>query len=297
MGLVSFVGKFCSSRRISSPCSPSIGGGRTSSARSPSNETGERTVLKSPITGCSAEAVSCRCTACGSSERLAGVVHRRVRHVEPLEPLAPFGARALRERCAEQLDQRLLVIDPCLARREARVVEQVGLLDRLRQALPELLGRRHVQRDPLAVAAFEHVRLRDARPAVRAHHLVGLEEVRERVEVEVRHRLEHRHLDRAADARAAALDKRAEHAVGGVEAGQRIGDRRPDDARVLGVDEQLQEAARSLRDGVVRGPRRRRAGRAEAADRGSRRGVGLSARRRTAPTPSFSATPGRKFWM
>src|SRR5664280_1682319 len=40
--------------RISSLCSPSVGGGRTSSGRSPSNETGERTVRKRPITGCTA---------------------------------------------------------------------------------------------------------------------------------------------------------------------------------------------------------------------------------------------------
>ena len=44
-----------------------------------------------------------------------------------------------------------------------------------------------------------------------------------------------------------------EDAVGGVEAGQRIGDRRADDARVLGIDEQVEEAARRLRDGVVGG--------------------------------------------
>ena len=144
-----------------------------------------------------------------------------------------------------------------LARGEARVLEQIGLLDRRRQALPELLGRGHVQRDPFAVGAFEHVGLRHARPAVRAHHFVDLEEVREGVEVEMRHRLQHRDLDRAARAGAAALEQRTHHAVGGVEAGQRIGDRRADDTRVLRVDQQVQEAAGGLRDGVVGRPRSR----------------------------------------
>ena len=55
-----------------------------------------------------------------------------------------------------------------------------------------------------------------------------------------------------------ALDERAHHTVGGIEAGQRIGDGRADDARVLRVHEQFEEAARGLRHGVVGGAIRSR---------------------------------------
>src|SRR5690606_14439848 len=66
--LVSFCGRRgCQPWASSSLCSPSRGGAVTSSGRSPSNETGERTVRKVPTTGCSASTNSCRCRAWASS--------------------------------------------------------------------------------------------------------------------------------------------------------------------------------------------------------------------------------------
>ena len=142
-----------SSRRISSSCSPSVGGGRTSSARSPSNDTGERTVRNRPITGCVAEVVSCRCFACGSSSASLvsyigefGTSSACSRAHHSARGRAP-------EALAEQRDQRLLVLDAGLAAwRSAGRANRSGRSIALRQALPELLRRRHVQRDPLAVA-------------------------------------------------------------------------------------------------------------------------------------------------
>ena len=78
----------------------------TSSARSPSNLTGERTVRKRPIVGCSVSTNSCRCLRLRIVGHLGGRVHRRVRHVVRLEAPAPFVALAAREDRAEHLDQR-----------------------------------------------------------------------------------------------------------------------------------------------------------------------------------------------
>ena len=83
----------------------------------------------------------------------------------------------------------------------------------------------------------------------------------------MRHRLEHRHFDQATVARLHTLVQGGEHAVSAVKAGDRVGERGADDARVGGVDEQPQETARGLCDGVERGPIAIGAGRAEARDR------------------------------
>ena len=241
--------------RISSSCSPSVGGGRTSSARSPSNDTGERTVRNSPITGCSADAMQLQVLAPAgrAAPRWCRTSARAARPARS-QPRAPLGARC----AARSFAPSSSISASWFSMRASRVAKRgssnrPGCSIACARPCQNFSGDDMCSAIHLPSAHSQHVRLRDARPAVRAHHLVGLEEVREGVEVEVRHRLEHRHLDRAADSRAAALEQRAEHAVGGVEAGQRIGDRRADDARVLGVDQQLQEAARRLRHGVVAG--------------------------------------------
>ena len=53
-----------------------------------------------------------------------------------------------------------------------------------------------------------------------------------------------------------AFVQRAENAEGGIEAGHRIGDRRPHDARIVRIDQQAQPAARGLRDRVIGRPAR-----------------------------------------
>jgi hypothetical protein len=75
--------------------------------------------------------------------------------------------------------------------------------------------------------------------------------VLEGVEVEVRHRLEHRQFHLARRAVLLAVVERAEDAVGGIEAGDQVGDRRPHHARVGRVHQQPQVAAGGLRHAVV----------------------------------------------
>ena len=58
-----------------------------------------------------------------------------------------------------EVDERVLVRNARTAVAEAFVVKDVGPLHGGGQALPELFRRRHVQRDPAATGAFEHVAL------------------------------------------------------------------------------------------------------------------------------------------
>ena len=150
--------------RISSLCSPSVGGGRTSSARSPSNETGERTVRNRPITGCVAEAVSSQVPRLRIFERFAGVVHRRMRHVLALQALRTTRRAARRlKRSPSSCDQRLLVLDAGVAGREARR-RRTGRAARSRRARPcqNFSGDDMCSAIHLPSAHSQHVRLRDA---------------------------------------------------------------------------------------------------------------------------------------
>ena len=199
-------------------------------------------------------------------QHFGGVIHRRVRHVPGLEQFTPLRTRPALEVLAQHFDEDLLVGDTLLTAAELRVLQQLRVLDGIGQALPEFFRRRHVQRDPLAVAAFQHIGLRYARAAVRAHELVSLQIVRERVEIEVAHGFEHRDFNRAAYTGAAALDQGAQNAIGGIKAGQRIGDSRAHNARVVRVDQQMQKARSSLCHGVVSRAVGLGSGGAEAAD-------------------------------
>jgi hypothetical protein len=64
-------------------------------------------------------------------------------------------------------------------------------------------------------------------------------------------RLQHAGFDAAALAGAPALMQRAEDAIGGIEAGDVVGQRRPADLRRFRVDELAQHAAERLRHRVV----------------------------------------------
>ena len=86
--------------------------------------------------------------------------------------------------------------------------------------------------------------------AVRPHHLIGREQVREVVEVEVAHRLKHRGFHHPALAARFALMERGEHADRGVKARHSVRNRRANDARVFGIDQQPQKPAGGLRDSV-----------------------------------------------
>ena len=95
--------------------------------------------------------------------------------------------------------------------------------------------------DEAAVAGAQDVRLRQARAVARVRHRAEREVRGKRLDGEMRHGLEHRDLDHAALAGAAALEQRAEHAIGGVDAGDRIGERRAEEARPLGIDHTLRK--------------------------------------------------------
>ena len=66
-------------------------------------------------------------------QRLAGIVHGRVRHIFSFQATAPFAARASGEDRRQYLDQGFLIVDAAVAVGEPRVLEQRRLLDRVRQ--------------------------------------------------------------------------------------------------------------------------------------------------------------------
>ena len=190
-----------------------------------------------------------------------------MRHVVGLEAMHPLIERAAREVRVELDAQRLVLLDAARPGREARVARELRRLERLHQPLPELLERGQVDRDQPLVGGPEDIGLCEPRAVRRGRGLVEREECGERLHREMRHRLEHRHLDVAAAPRAAPLDERPEDAVRGVQAGDRIGERRTEELRAPVVDHHAQETAQGLRHRVVARPVRVRTARTEAADR------------------------------
>ncbi len=189
-----------------------------------------------------------------------------MRHLVFEQRCAPGLATARREDGRQQRDEIALMRNPGRPLGKTGILHQLGAFHRLDQSLPELGRRRQVDGDPFLVGAFERVGLRDRRPAQGPHHLALAEIVGEAVEVEVAHRLEHRDVETPALAGLAALEQRRQHAHGGILAGDGIGDRRPDDARIGRRREKPQIAARCLRHRVESGTVARRPGPAEAGD-------------------------------
>ena len=108
-----------------------------------------------------------------------------------------------------------------------------------------------MNRDQAAVRGAQDVGLREPRPIARLRRSIEREERRERLDGEVRHRFEHRDFDEPAAPGAAALEQRAEHAVRRIDAGDRIGERRTEKARTVGIDDDAEKPAQRLRHGVV----------------------------------------------
>ena len=135
---------------------------------------------------------------------------------------------------------------------KGRQFQHVGLAHGFGQILPELGRAAHVQGQPQAIAALEHIRLRHMGPAVGIHHLIGRKKMGEIIKVEVGHGFEHRGFEQAPLPRRGPLQQRGEHALRGVEAGHHVANGRADDTRVHGVDQQAQEAAGSLGHSVER---------------------------------------------
>ncbi len=103
-----------------------------------------------------------------------GVVHRRVRHVERLQATAPLGAVAAAKQRAQQFDQRFLV-RRCAPRgwRSARRRTASGRSIAVARPCQNFSGDDMCSAIHLPSAQSQHVRLRHAGPAVRAHHLAG----------------------------------------------------------------------------------------------------------------------------
>ena len=108
-----------------------------------------------------------------------------------------------------------------------------------------------MDRQQAFVRRAQDVGLCEARPVARLRRFAQGEVGGERLDREVRHRLEHRDFDEAALARARALEQRTEDAVCGIDARDRVGERGPEEARTLRVDDDGKEAGQRLRHGVV----------------------------------------------
>ena len=194
-------------------------------------------------------------------------VDRRERHVVLAQALGPVRERMLGKVPAELPAELLVVLDPRQPRVEAPVAHQPLRTDRGRETVPELLERGQVDGDQSLVGGSQDIGLREPRPVRRGGRVPEREERGERLHREVSHRLEHRDLDEPPGARPAALEQRAQHTVGRIDAGDRVGERRPEKSRPLGIDHDAQETTQRLRDGVVTRAVRVRTGAAKTADR------------------------------
>ncbi len=179
----------------------------------------------------SATSAEVRTGECGTSAASSSAHHR--------------SARLLREDRRKHGNDMLVILDARVARGELRHVEHVRPADGSGEIFPEFGRRGHVQCQPFAVMAFKHIALADMRAAGRTHDQPFGEIMGEIVQVEMRHGLEHRGFDEPPLAGCMALVKRGEDAIGGVEASQRIGNGRADHARMGGIDQEAQEAARA----------------------------------------------------
>ena len=212
--------------------------------------------------------------------------HRREGHVFRLQPRHPVGARPARGGILERRFQREVVLDPGGAGREAFVVAQAGTFQGRLDPLPELLRRRQVNRQQLAVAAAQRIGLRRHDPRQRMLRDAVLHHVRPGIEHEGHGGFQHVHVDATRPAAAFALEQRAENAVAGVDSGHVVGDRGAGDLRVVGVEKHAGDAGQRLGHRIVGGPVAIRAVLAEAGDRAVdqlRVGRGQRLRRETQP--------------
>ncbi len=186
--------------------------------------------------------------------RLGDRVDRREGQVEGLHPHQPVGAGAGGEDGVQRLEQRRIVVDPPLAHGEARVGGQGLAVDGQNQVVPELLDRRQVQADQLAVGAAHDEGLGQPRPVERRRHLAQGEIAGEGLDGEMHHRLQHRDLDQPPLAGAAALDQGGHDPQRRIEAGDGVGHGGAEQARRVGVGRDAEEARQGLGDGVVARP-------------------------------------------
>ncbi len=116
---------------------------------------------------------------------------------------------------------------------------------------PEFLQRRKMDGDQATIPGAQDVCLRKARTIGGLRHRAQREKCRIRLDREMCHRLEHRDFDHATTAGATAIEQRTEHAVGRIDAGDCIGERRAEETRTIPVHHHAQESRQCLRHRVV----------------------------------------------
>src|SRR5581483_3236566 len=108
-----------------------------------------------------------------------------------------------------------------------------------------------VNGDQALIGCVYDVGLREPRPIRRGGCVAEREESRERLDREMRHRLEHRDLEVTATTATAALHECRENPLRGVQPGDGVGQRRAEKLRPAIIDGYAQEATQRLRYGVV----------------------------------------------
>src|SRR5450631_2138375 len=124
-----------------------------------------------------------------------------------------------------------------------------------------------MDRNEARIGGSQYVGLRKSRPIARCRSIAESKVGRERLDREMRHRLEHRDLDEATLAGSTALHQRTEHSIGGIDPGNGIGECWPQKARAAGIDDHAQETAQRLCHRIVARPLRIRSIRSKPADR------------------------------
>ena len=156
---------------------------------------------------------------------------------------------------------------PELVGGEPRVVGQVEAIHRLAEITPELLRRRHVDRDVLAGGGPEAEVLGLRMPALPGGVLPGVEVLGHSVDREGTDRFHDRGLDVLACSGRGPANQGGQHAGRGRQAGHQVREDGPGQLSRSSVAEQGVQSAERLADGVVGGPLRQRAAVAEPGQR------------------------------
>src|SRR5581483_8337033 len=105
--------------------------------------------------------------------------------------------------------------------------------------------------DQARIRSPQNVGLRQTRPVARARHGAERKVRRKRLHREVRHRLEHRHLDERARTGPAPLHQGAQNPIRGIDPGHGVRERRSEKLRVARIDHNAQKPAERLGNRVV----------------------------------------------
>ncbi len=139
---------------------------------------------------------------------IVDAIDRRVRNVVAAERLDPMRQLLARESLVELGAERLVVLDPGVPLRKARIGGQARRIQRGYQAGPEFLQRGQMDRDQALVLRMQDISLRQTRTIARCRRHAESEIGGKGLNCEVSHRLQHRYLYQTALSGAAALHER-----------------------------------------------------------------------------------------